>query len=1542
MSFTSTMSSTASTTTTTTSTSSSFSSSPHYLPPLRSALPLAPQLIASLHASIEADHSAITSLELLLDSQGQPRPSPLLTPAQLCAGCTALLLLRAALCVLPGADEPMLRRVCALLRCLHRAVETDGEVGAALLPPLLAACVPLAAESEHVQQLLQARPPVLCRLSDPCHALTFLAPSTPFHASYSPLPPQFAATPLPPTFSTTPPPRSRSSRRCTSSSRWPQLASNQLAAEAGLPAALYLCSPACRLPQGELQLRAALSHTLASLSPPPPPHALPQLQRWLVAVAAAPRLPAAAAALAGHALGLAAPRRLPPPPPRRADAAVPLALHAALLCGGGGAVGRVIAALRRIGADAAAARGLGAAIDAIGAAAEQRCVRRHLAPYARAEGRGEGGGGAEDAEGAEEGVEEEGVEAEGVESDGVLAGGEGAASGEFDAPRLWEEEAWPAALAAAALSAAADPLLRACAAAAARDARLAAALLPAALHTRRRRRGGEERRAFWAAVEPLAAGEAAAAARLDVCALYFAEVAADESEGRAAEERAVVLAEEAGGRVGVGGEAEAEEGAGGGGGAALELARRDAQWRVAPRDEAAASGVAIASPLRSLGCFGLLQAVAHSARCAAEEVADDRYELQAQCEEAAWRLGSWQQATPLPEGSRFADEASLSSCRCDAHAAIAASLRCLRGGEDRRAASLLLLSSQRALAPLAARASAAGSSTAHALLQLLQLLAAASHALASPPLPPPPLPAAPFCRLEPLLALAAAVAREGGADGAYAAALLSAARHARRDGARRAAHAYLWRAQPSLPAAAAWGWRWQHAKLLWEGGGERKAEGMKMAQRLCAEMDEAAEARGEVAMHVRVLRSLGGWMEELRCESRSVIEKDFLDKAVCLAERHLGDEANAKTLLALGRFFERQYEGLLAQTGSSSFERLRSVRKSIELDLRRTKEQLAREEKRGSQAVGKLRAHMTKLARKLEADKPSSDEAAPYLYAAFDKYLCCLLRAPLASAAAAAAAAAATRLWTRHRADGNLAATLAEYLHERQLPTHAFAPLAPQLIARLGTSAAADDDGSSSSSSSSLFPSSLPPAHPSPHSFAPLLEQILTRLCAAPHAAGATLLHLLAHASPPADARRQLAVRRVLDALRLARPAFLQSVEALAAACVQFAAGEREPLLRLHQTADLSQLPLPLRRGGEGAAPRLLRFTSDFRQVGRGGSVRLSCVDEAGGKHRSLLKARPHGQFDARREALMAQAWAEVNTHLRRDARARRARLEARAPLALPVARGVALIEWVADASCMRAWLHKAHAHAVTSGRDTLSLHDCEARLSEAHARDSRGDAAHTPAAWAAITRGTRPLLHRFLWEGRGALDEWFERRLAFTTSLALGSILGWLFGLGQRSAAHLLLDQRTAALLHIGRQAILGERHAAESDTSAEAMPWRLTRELVAGLGPTGVEGLYRSSCEHTLRALQTDAASKALLTLLEAFVDEPMDGWAAARGGGAARLHRHLDAEVALLEVQRKLVGADEVGSVDAESRVQQLIQMATDESRLMRMPPSWEPWL
>jgi PI-3-kinase-related kinase SMG-1 len=55
------------------------------------------------------------------------------------------------------------------------------------------------------------------------------------------------------------------------------------------------------------------------------------------------------------------------------------------------------------------------------------------------------------------------------------------------------------------------------------------------------------------------------------------------------------------------------------------------------------------------------------------------------------------------------------------------------------------------------------------------------------------------------------------------------------------------------------------------------------------------------------------------------------------------------------------------------------------------------------------------------------------------------------------------------------------------------------------------------------------------------------------------------------------------------------------------------------------------------------------------------------------------------------------------------------------------------------------------------------------------------------------------------------------------------------------------------------------------------MTQNMQKALGLTGVEGTFRIACEHVLRVLRK--SRETLLTLLEAFVYDPLVDWTADR---------------------------------------------------------------
>ena len=65
------------------------------------------------------------------------------------------------------------------------------------------------------------------------------------------------------------------------------------------------------------------------------------------------------------------------------------------------------------------------------------------------------------------------------------------------------------------------------------------------------------------------------------------------------------------------------------------------------------------------------------------------------------------------------------------------------------------------------------------------------------------------------------------------------------------------------------------------------------------------------------------------------------------------------------------------------------------------------------------------------------------------------------------------------------------------------------------------------------------------------------------------------------------------------------------------------------------------------------------------------------------------------------------------------------------------------------------------------------------------------------------------------------------------------------------------------------------------EVVPFRMTHTMQNALGFTGVEGNFRRGAEAAMRVLRSNKES--LITLLEAFVYDPLVDWTSAAAEGA-----------------------------------------------------------
>lgn len=55
--------------------------------------------------------------------------------------------------------------------------------------------------------------------------------------------------------------------------------------------------------------------------------------------------------------------------------------------------------------------------------------------------------------------------------------------------------------------------------------------------------------------------------------------------------------------------------------------------------------------------------------------------------------------------------------------------------------------------------------------------------------------------------------------------------------------------------------------------------------------------------------------------------------------------------------------------------------------------------------------------------------------------------------------------------------------------------------------------------------------------------------------------------------------------------------------------------------------------------------------------------------------------------------------------------------------------------------------------------------------------------------------------------------------------------------------------------------------------MPFRLTHNMISAMGPCGVEGAFRKSCEVSMRVLR--AQERTLMSVLTPFAHDPLGSW-------------------------------------------------------------------
>lgn len=134
-----------------------------------------------------------------------------------------------------------------------------------------------------------------------------------------------------------------------------------------------------------------------------------------------------------------------------------------------------------------------------------------------------------------------------------------------------------------------------------------------------------------------------------------------------------------------------------------------------------------------------------------------------------------------------------------------------------------------------------------------------------------------------------------------------------------------------------------------------------------------------------------------------------------------------------------------------------------------------------------------------------------------------------------------------------------------------------------------------------------------------------------------------------------------------------------------------------------------------------------------------------------------------------------------------------------------------------------------------------------------------------------KPVMQYFFLENFPNAGTWFERRLAYTNSVATTSMIGYILGIGDRHISNILIHKSTAELVHIDFGIAFEQGKCLPTP---ETIPFRLTRDITAPFGVSGVDGVFRKSCEKTMQVLRENCTM--IMTTLEVLLHDPLYQWA------------------------------------------------------------------
>ncbi|AES62926.2 Serine/Threonine-kinase ATR-like protein [Medicago truncatula] len=308
---------------------------------------------------------------------------------------------------------------------------------------------------------------------------------------------------------------------------------------------------------------------------------------------------------------------------------------------------------------------------------------------------------------------------------------------------------------------------------------------------------------------------------------------------------------------------------------------------------------------------------------------------------------------------------------------------------------------------------------------------------------------------------------------------------------------------------------------------------------------------------------------------------------------------------------------------------------------------------------------------------------------------------------------------------------------------------------------------------------------------------------------------------------------------------------------------------------------------------------------------------------------------DLRKDARMMEFTAMINRLLSKYPESRRRKLYIRTFAVIPLTEDCGLVEWVPHTRGLRQILQDIY---ITCGKfDRQKTNPQIKRIYD----QCQGKVAGDEMLKDKILPMFPPVFHKWFLTTFSEPAAWFRARVAYAHTTAVWSMVGHIVGLGDRHGENILFDSTSGDCVHVDFSCLFDKGLQLEKP---ELVPFRLTQNMIDGLGITGYEGIFLRVCEITLSVLRTHR--ETLMSVLETFIHDPLVEWTKShKSSGVEVQNPHAQRAISNIEarLQGVVVGVGAAPSLPlaVEGQARRLIAEAVSHKNLGKMYVWWMPW-